>query len=1050
MVKLSGGGRVSGSKPELEAGRAEAETSTHKQHTHQTRDYSDIIRLIMERCHHHSDTATSGSGLTEDVSPKEVLWEQTEEPVGVAARDAAQRQANQAALDAAPRPAHHKVAPNVGLTSGCQPDQLHSPRKEDHLEKSGANSGRDDPASGLRPPPSPTKRPRDLQTPPLKERLRSSRPWKSPTPGPSHRPDGDDHSTSPSGEVELPRLNQAVRAAGLANARGWTSQASEQGSAAQPERGPTASDVSGVSKRPKPRREGGWNHKEKVGNVAEMLDVLLSSLYPASTEANPEAETSGGAPYAKQLPGGSRGKSNPRAAPQPGVSSGAVPKPRSGQTGKVSRHQTEVLKPVVVEEEIQSVSQVGKPVTKGKTQPHPRRQATANQMVEEWVQESDKASRDTDSQADQPGQPGLNAAPRKEKGHAEGPIEQKGQRSAFQRVDPRHHDPRGYAPSYGSQEVGVNPLRPPQINPEPRVGALTRARLQEKDPAISKPGPGRCQSDASTRVSCTTSKLRVIMKGLLTEVLPAVPEETKAQTAEKSVPTVPQQPTGGPEGDLRHVAANPVRTEMPVPPTPAELMPPPGPYMSMFPPTEPGPCLTRAQPRRSSRAQPCPTPAGPTAPDAGLDWWRLPPTTAKPAMASSSNGLSGSAGFKPKKLRGYSGKEESWEVYQTHLDIVQRLNQWDDAAMLIHFCSELSSSALEFYGSLDWPTQQTFDGVKTAMAQRFGSMTSTESTRHQLENLRQRPDQSLQDLGQQVRRLAYHVYADDLPARREQEAVRSFMKAISSQEVIRALVGGQLIGSMSQAIELAVRAQEMNKAFLGRPKAAMIRSVRADETDKEFQDEDPDSTSQEEWVEDIRAFVAKGYPGFRGGKGFNPSKKETDKPARPCWLCQGEGHWSRDCVYAPKNWPDWLKKDVALVAQGKTPTTQVPGSLVVQAADNSTSLSPVSQVPAQVVQATTGHGTLQPQGQAIRLVTTAQPQTLVVMAEGQGQLPTSNQRGGPPWKKKKKAQAKKGQSKDAAPKTSRDNPEGGSPSVDPEGSKGKANRNQHQGNENGL
>ena len=92
MVKLSGGGRVSGSKPELEAGRAEAETSTHKQHTHQTRDYSDIIRLIMERCHHHSDTATSGSGLTEDVSPKEVLWEQTEEPVGVAARDAAQRQ----------------------------------------------------------------------------------------------------------------------------------------------------------------------------------------------------------------------------------------------------------------------------------------------------------------------------------------------------------------------------------------------------------------------------------------------------------------------------------------------------------------------------------------------------------------------------------------------------------------------------------------------------------------------------------------------------------------------------------------------------------------------------------------------------------------------------------------------------------------------------------------------------------------------------------------------------------------------------------------------
>jgi hypothetical protein len=204
----------------------------------------------MERYPHHSDTTTSGSRHTEDVSPEEILWEQSEEPVGVAAEEAAQRQANQAAQDAAARPTHHKVAPNVGLTSGCQPDQLLLTRKEDHLEKSGVKSRRDDQASGLGPPSSPMARPRDLQTPPLKERLRSSKPWRSPTPGPSHRLDDDNHSTSPSGEVELPRLNQAVRAAGLANAKGWTSQESEQGSTALTKQGPTASYVSGGSKRP--------------------------------------------------------------------------------------------------------------------------------------------------------------------------------------------------------------------------------------------------------------------------------------------------------------------------------------------------------------------------------------------------------------------------------------------------------------------------------------------------------------------------------------------------------------------------------------------------------------------------------------------------------------------------------------------------------------------------------------------------------------------------------------------------------------------------------
>jgi hypothetical protein len=127
-------------------------------------------------------------------------------------------------------------------------------------------------------------------------------------------------------------------------------------------------------------------------------------------------------------------------------------------------------------------------------------------------------------------------------------------------------------------------------------------------------------------------------------------------------------------------------------------------------------------------------------------------------VASSSNGLSGSVGFKPKKLRGFSSKGESWEVYST-----LRLNQWDNAAMLMHFCSELSDTALEFVSSLDTHTQQMYNGVRFTMAQRFGSMANQEATRHELENLRQRPAQSLQDLGQQVRRMAYNVYADDLP-----------------------------------------------------------------------------------------------------------------------------------------------------------------------------------------------------------------------------------------------------------------------------------------------
>ena len=55
---------------------------------------------------------------------------------------------------------------------------------------------------------------------------------------------------------------------------------------------------------------------------------------------------------------------------------------------------------------------------------------------------------------------------------------------------------------------------------------------------------------------------------------------------------------------------------------------------------------------------------------------------------------------KPKKLRSFSAKAESWEVYKTHLDLVARLNRWDESITLEHFCSELSGEAQEFYCSI--------------------------------------------------------------------------------------------------------------------------------------------------------------------------------------------------------------------------------------------------------------------------------------------------------------------------------------------------------------
>ncbi len=77
----------------------------------------------------------------------------------------------------------------------------------------------------------------------------------------------------------------------------------------------------------------------------------------------------------------------------------------------------------------------------------------------------------------------------------------------------------------------MNPLYPRTAGTGPTIRVLTQAELLGQNQAVSKPGQGRCQSEASARVFCTTSKLRAIMKGLVAETLPVITEETTKQTS---------------------------------------------------------------------------------------------------------------------------------------------------------------------------------------------------------------------------------------------------------------------------------------------------------------------------------------------------------------------------------------------------------------------------------------------------------------------------------------------------------------------------------------
>ena len=303
----------------------------------------------------------------------------------------------------------------------------------------------------------------------------------------------------------------------------------------------------------------------------------------------------------------------------------------------------------------------------------------------------------------------------------------------------------------------------------------------------------------------------------------------------------------------------------------------------------------------------------------------VPVSPTIPVVTGLSSGTRTVSLGKPKKLKGFSGpKTEPWEAYQTHLDIVQKLNGWDDDVTLAHFCAELSSTALQYYSSLAAAEKESLPRVMASMTQRFGTLGSKESARSKLESVHQRTDQTIEDLSQEVRRLAYRAYADSPAEVREAEAVRRFTKAIASKDIVQALINAPEVPTMEKATEMAIRAREMGVAFLGKVRPTQAIRKLEEQVDSEDQsDEAREAVEAEDMMENLRALMGGNRYQRRDRDNEQRTGRAADATIRPpkisCWTCGEEGHLASKCVFKPTNWPDWLVQSIVDKAEGKIP-----------------------------------------------------------------------------------------------------------------------------------
>ena len=161
-----------------------------------------------------------------------------------------------------------------------------------------------------------------------------------------------------------------------------------------------------------------------------------------------------------------------------------------------------------------------------------------------------------------------------------------------------------------------------------------------------------------------------------------------------------------------------------------------------------------------------------------------PPTSSKTVKTESSRSNTNQL-----KLREFNGVDETWELYLVHFKVVKRVNKWNEEEALDQMISKLKGVAMKYYTTLPEKEAENYPVVLEALATRFAAVHSASTARYQLEKIQQKKDQTLEDLAEEIHKLAHAAYdANHHQTHVEQEGVRAFLRAVSDAKLADALL----------------------------------------------------------------------------------------------------------------------------------------------------------------------------------------------------------------------------------------------------------------------
>lgn len=224
-----------------------------------------------------------------------------------------------------------------------------------------------------------------------------------------------------------------------------------------------------------------------------------------------------------------------------------------------------------------------------------------------------------------------------------------------------------------------------------------------------------------------------------------------------------------------------------------------------------------------------------------------------------------------------------WRTYLRHFELVAVLNRWDDRTKALKLATSLKGKVMNTLTAIPNKTVYDYRSLVAALRRRFDPIERTELLRVQLRNRRQRSDESLVELSDDILSLVDRAYADLHEDARETLALSHFIDALEDSE-LRCRILESRMARLEEAVTYGMEFEVIQRAEQERLDQRNLNRVKS--TGATYGEETVISGVPEslrtEMREIIKVVVSRGHQGVRSSRIIS------------CYECGGD-HMKRHC-----------------------------------------------------------------------------------------------------------------------------------------------------------